>query len=104
MAFLKRKRALAFDTDDTDAIIWSLPLTAPAHCQLASGESDYAQVKHDRADDNDKTIRLPESAPFHFVLAVVLVLIAHLVPLRVQRRQSAHAGVIERREFLGLSV
>src|SRR5947208_16239032 len=66
--------------------------------------SDYAQVKHNLVDGNDETIRLPLSAPFHFVLAVVLVLVAHLVCLLIQRCESADAGGIERWEFLDLSV
>src|SRR5437667_5927206 len=79
-------------------------LTLPPRCQFALDRTNYAPVKHDRVDDNDETIRLPESAPLHLVLAIVLVLVAHLVRLRVQRRQPAHAGVIERREFLDLSI
>jgi len=57
-------------------------LALPPSCQFSGHQPNYVLTEWLNENDNDKTIRLPESAPLH----LVLVLVAHFVRLRVQKR------------------
>src|SRR5439155_3319433 len=71
-------------------------------CQLAAVRPNYVPAERRDEDDHDEAVRLPESALIHFVLALVLV--ASVLRIRLQRRQSTQPSEAKRQQLLGLSI